>query len=653
MADLTIVIVSYNVRHFLLNCLDSIEKSNQQGFSLKVVVVDNASVDGSVAAVRQKFPKTTIIENKLNVGFAKANNQGFRLADGAFVLALNPDTILQEDTLTKCLAYMREHPECGVLGVKMIDGSGKYLPESKRGRPTLWNSFCKFSGLTALFPDSRMFSGYYLGHLKADEINEVEVLCGAFMFFRRDLLMQLGGFDEDYFMYGEDIDLSHKISQSGDRVVYFPLTRIIHFKGESSKKASFNYVINFYQSMSIYVGKHYHGIRGLVLKIMIRLAIFFTAMLSFFKHNLLGNLHLFIDFLLLTGMQSALKKAWANWYFHDPTYYQNSASLIHTLGSTFILVFSLWFFGQYDKNWRSRRQLAGIAVGTVVILVIYALLPAALRSSRMLILGGAVLSFPLTRLSLYLRTALAGHFPGKAYNHKYLIVGKEDNAKRITQDILSSDKNAEVLGTLYPGYEEVNHSFYINNTTNLKEITAMLKAGNIVFSTDDIAIQDIFDLMVQSDKEVRYLITGREAASVVSSGDKGQQGVFFHAESGFRLGQGLYLRVKRLTDIFLTLCFVSLSPVLFFSKAYRHIIWPALWQVLNGQKTWVSYGKTAPRDEQEIILPEIRNGVFDVAYLIRNSDYFPIITDMSAANVHYARHYTPLTDLTILSSKLY
>lgn len=152
------------------------------GFQVETIVVDNASIDGSITAIRSSFPEVKLIENKTNVGFGKANNQGFDTASGQYILALNPDTILQEDTLNRCWQFMESNRDCGVLGVKMVDGSGTYLPESKRGRPSLWNAFCKFSGLTSLFPKSKWTSGYYLGHLDEDQIQEVEVLCGAFMF---------------------------------------------------------------------------------------------------------------------------------------------------------------------------------------------------------------------------------------------------------------------------------------------------------------------------------------------------------------------------------------------------------------------------------------------------------------------------------------
>ena len=280
MYDLGIVIVNYNVRNFLVQCLQSIRKSSLNGLKIEIWVVDNHSVDGSVSLIKNDFPEVKLIENQENLGFSKANNQALQKLTSEHILLLNPDTVLEEDTLYKCYRFMKDHPDCGALGVRMIDGAGKFLPESKRKIPDLWNSFCKLSYLSHFFPDSRTFGGYNLGYLPEFQTSEIEVLCGAFMYIRADVLQKTGLLDEQFFMYGEDIDLSYRILKAGFKIFYYPETSIIHYKGESTKKSSLNYVRTFYGAMVIYVNKHYSTGNARIFSFFIRQAILLRAFLS-------------------------------------------------------------------------------------------------------------------------------------------------------------------------------------------------------------------------------------------------------------------------------------------------------------------------------------------------------------------------------------
>ena len=252
----SIVIVNYNVRDFLEQCLRSVFRATG-GIDSEVFVVDNHSVDGSQAMVRDKFPQVNLIENHQNLGFSKANNQALRLVKGEYVLVLNPDTLLEEETIRKCIFFMDSHPEAGALGVKMINGKGKFLPESKRALPTPAVAFYKMFGLAKLFPKSQKFGKYHLSYLDKDKIHSVEILCGAFMFIRKEALNKAGLFDEDFFMYGEDIDLSYRLIKAGYLNYYFPESTIIHYKGESTRKSSVNYVLMFYKAMLVFTGKHF------------------------------------------------------------------------------------------------------------------------------------------------------------------------------------------------------------------------------------------------------------------------------------------------------------------------------------------------------------------------------------------------------------
>lgn len=251
---LSVIIVSYNVKYFLEQCMCSVQRA--LGNDMEVIVVDNNSSDGTVEYLQQRFSFVRFIVNKENPGFAKANNQAWQAAAGRYVLFLNPDTIIPEDLFIECIAFMDSKADAGALGVRMVDGSGRFLKESKRGFPSPWVAFCKMSGLTKLFPRSAAFARYYMGHLPEKEINEVDALAGACMLLRKEVLDKTGGFDEQFFMYAEDIDLSYRVKQAGYKNYYFPHTTIIHFKGESTMKDA-RYVRLFYKAMVQFSNKHF------------------------------------------------------------------------------------------------------------------------------------------------------------------------------------------------------------------------------------------------------------------------------------------------------------------------------------------------------------------------------------------------------------
>lgn len=273
------IIVNYNVKYFLEQCLCAVRKACGN-IDAEIIVVDNNSADGSIELLTPVFSEVQFIRNDENPGFAKASNQALSMAGGDYILFLNPDTIIPEDCFEKCIAFFRRHAQAGALGVRMIDGSGKYLKESKRAFPSPLTSLFKLTGLASLFPHSKIFAKYYLGQLNENENNEVDVLAGAFMMIPAAVLKITGGFDERFFMYGEDVDLSYRIQKSGYINYYFAETSIIHFKGESTKRGSLNYVRLFYKAMSLFVKKHYSkGGAGLFI-FFIQLAILIRAIIA-------------------------------------------------------------------------------------------------------------------------------------------------------------------------------------------------------------------------------------------------------------------------------------------------------------------------------------------------------------------------------------
>ena len=254
---LSVIIVNYRVKHFLELCLHSVQKA-LRGIDAEVIVVDNDSGDDSVTFLRPLFPAVTFVVNTVNVGFARANNQALQQARGDYVLFLNPDTILPEDIATRCISFLQSTPGIGGLCPRMIDGGGHFLKESRRGFPSPWVAACKLFGLTALFPHSRLFATYYLGHLPAGRSHPSPVLSGACLWISRAALTRVGPFDSDYFMYAEDIDLSYRLEQAGYVNYYFADATIVHFKGESTQK-DIRHIRQFYKAMSQFRRKHFNS----------------------------------------------------------------------------------------------------------------------------------------------------------------------------------------------------------------------------------------------------------------------------------------------------------------------------------------------------------------------------------------------------------
>ena len=308
MIDISIVIVNYRVKEYVVNLIESVEKAKRK-LNLQIIVIDNNSNDGSLSYLKQRFPLLTYIQNEKNLGFGKANNQGFNLARGEFTLIINPDTIVSEDTLQIMVNHMHRHPNCGACGCKILNPDGSFAPESKRSVPTITTAITKVFGLNTLFPKSKVFGSYHLGWIDENEESEIEVLSGCFMFWRTHVLQQLDGFDERFFMYGEDIDLCFRIQKTQFRINYVPTTSIIHYKGESTRKGDLRYVRIFNKALYQFLEKHYSSKYSLIFRVFIFLAITLRIGISFIYNNvrligfimsdlLLLNISVIIGFLL-------------------------------------------------------------------------------------------------------------------------------------------------------------------------------------------------------------------------------------------------------------------------------------------------------------------------------------------------------------------
>lgn len=282
---LSVIIVSYNVKYYLDQCLRSVLRALSGVLSdeAEVIVVDNHSLDGSIAYLQQRYPESEypmvrFVSFAQNLGFARANNIAIRQSRGEYVLLLNPDTVVGEKVLTACLDFLDAHPKAGAAGVRMLGANGRWALESRRGLPTPFVSFFKMLGFCNRWPQHPLFGRYYMGFLPWDEPGRIDVVSGAFCMLRRKALDDVGLLDEDFFMYGEDIDLSYRLLKGGYDNYFLPLD-ILHYKGESTQKSSFRYVHVFYEAMLIFFSKHYAGM-SFLLSFPIKVAIYGRAMMA-------------------------------------------------------------------------------------------------------------------------------------------------------------------------------------------------------------------------------------------------------------------------------------------------------------------------------------------------------------------------------------
>jgi len=629
---LTIVIVNYNVEFFLEHCLHSVRKA-LKGIESEVIVVDNNSVDGSVKMVREKFPEIRLIENKKNVGFSVANNQAIRQAQGEYILLQNPDTVVEEDTFQKVLQFMDTHPEAGGLGVKMLDGKGKFLPESKRGLPTPLVAFYKVFGFSMLFPRSRLFGRYHLGFLDNDQIHSVAVLSGAFMLLRKTTLEKTGLLDESFFMYGEDIDISYRITQAGYKNYYFPQARIIHYKGESTKKSSINYVFVFYQAMIIFAQKHFSQNRAKLFSTLIHMAIYIRASLALirrFAENF--ALPLLDTGTILAGL------------FFIKNYYEKNVRFAAVTGSypehlvsiaflSYLVIWlsSIYMNGGYDKPVRVSRLTRGILIGTATILIIYSLLPETYRFSRALILFGTAWALVATtgiRFLLHLLN-IKQYRLNANQNKRVLIVGNPEECERVHQLLKETSIKTTFVGYISPeeNVERIKsktnqliNARTVGNINQLQDYVEIYSIDEIIFCAKDVSSHLTINLMLQLGKaNVDYKIAPPESLSVIGSNSIDTSGDLYTIDINSITKPG-NRRVKRMFDLSTSLLAFLLSPlILLFIHNPRGFLKNTM-SVISGKKSWIGY-QDSVLSPSEILGKKLNKETAERINLLYTKDY--------------------------------
>jgi len=601
--DISIVIVNYNVQFFLRQCLNSIFKSSG-GLNLEVIVVDNASTDGSVSMLNRDYPNVSLIANDKNLGFSVANNQALDLINGKYTLILNPDTLISEDTLANAFTYMEDNAEVGALGVKMLDGAGNFHKESKRAYPSVWASFCRMTGIYKLFPKSKMFNGYYQGHLPDDQLAETEVLCGAFMFIRTLVFKKLNGFDEAFFMYGEDIDLSYRIANAGYKLIYYPHSSIIHYKGESRSRVDSRYVKSFYGSMHIFLRKNSKGFFQKLFLPLFSILIAFKAgytYLSSILKNLLGPI---IDLLLLCLGQVIIKNAWEKYYFKDVSYFEEKNVLALIGIFSLIIVCFQFVSGKYDDKYSVKNLAIGFVISVLLIFLLYAILPAEYRFSRALVMGGSLISMFTLLGTLATRNYWSkGKFGLQVESSKgALLIGSQESANSL--EVLSKGNH---LGSKLIGFVSDNDADAIGTKNDIHELLAQIPIDEIVFSAKDIDYKFMQEQMVKLGSKYEYKILSEDSMSLLSSNFANKKGNIYTIQTGFNIDEAVNRRLKRAVDFFGSLLILLLSPLLLIFTKLKMGHVPALFSALLGQKTLVSYNDN---NIDRSNFPSIKQGVF-------------------------------------------
>jgi GT2 family glycosyltransferase len=638
---LSIIIVNYNVSYFLEQTLRSV-KNALRNIEAEVFVVDNNSVDQSVEMVKDKFPEAILIENKVNVGFSKANNQAIKLAKGEYVLLLNPDTVVEEDTFEKCIAFMDKTPDAGGLGVKMVDGKGKFLPESKRGLPTPWVAFSKMTGLSAFFPKSKLFGGYHLTYLDKEKIHEIEILSGAYMLMRKAVLDKVGLLDEDYFMYGEDVDLSYRIIKGGYKNYYFPETRIIHYKGESTKKSSVNYVIVFYKAMKIFADKHFSQNNAGLFSFLINIAIVFRAGIAL-CYRFANDAALFLaDFSSVFVGMFLIKNYWESNHKYVGIYPDYYLFLVIPI---YIIIWQtgIYLNGGYNRPFKFVPIFRGIFIGTLLIAA-FSNFYDPIRFSKAIILLGAgwsVLAVMLVRYSIQL--AKYGNFNLEGFKEKrLLIVGNPEETKRALKLIKDSDIKIQLVGFLSPFENKINEQHYIGTIGQLTDVVQVFEVEEVIFCSKDISVQEIITLMTHSSiNNVEYKIFPDKSNFIIGSNSKNSQGDFYTINVELGIINKNNKRAKRMLDIVLSLIFLMTSPLLmWFTNKPSEFVKNCL-NVFLGSYSWVGFANA-----EQMNLPDIKKGVLNPA--IRFSYANLDSENVKRLDLLYAKDYKPETDLIII-----
>jgi len=649
---LLVVIVRYNVRHFLEQCLLSVQKSAEcaqlsPNVDYAVAVVDNQSTDDTILQIRNRFDWVDLIENKVNVGFSKANNQAILKYKADFYLILNPDTLVPENCFVDILNFLADKPDVGALGVKMIDGQGGFLPESKRGLPTPRTAFFKFSGFGHLFAKSGYFNRYYMGQVDADEIADIDVLPGAFMWVSVKAIEKAGLLDEQFFMYGEDIDWSYRIQKAGQRVVYYPKITIVHYKGESTAKGSLNYVKLFYSAMEIFVEKHFVGKSKFAFVLLMRLAIWLQASMAITR-NILKNIILPVLDLIVFGLVYWGMVDFAIFLKHNPQYYPQD---LLQWGGIFLGSFWLcwyWITGNYFQPLKLQSYWKSVIYGFIAISVIYAFLPENIRFSRLILVFTSIMFPIMAFLGRYVLSASRFSWVrvAKVTGKRMIIVGNHNEVQRISNLFLHQSLQPRLLG-FFSENEGARIYSYLGKPEQMSEKLRTGDIDEIIFCAEELSVAQIMEYMQKlSYLKAEYKIAPPDSSYIIGSHSVNSKGELYQFDT-----DSLSLpRNKRNKRVFEILFGIFASPLFLMAGMYHRSIIPVknLTLLLAGKKRLIGY--------KSFLRINTRDEVTEIEGFLYPQDQFLLPPDdvsvIKTINLLYVKNYEVLTDFYIVVQAL-
>lgn len=569
MIDLSIIIVNYNVKEFLKNLLHSIQKA-AQNLSIEIIVVDNASDDGSVEMIKEKFPDVILIANEKNLGFGRANNIGLKKARGKYFLLINPDTLVAEDTFIKLIEFFETHPEAGMAGCKILNPDGTLQLACRRSFPGPWTSFTKVTGLSNLFPKSKLFARYNLTYLDENQTYEVDAISGSFMMLRKEVYEKVGGFDEQFFMYGEDLDLCYRIQKAGYKIFYVHTTQIIHYKGESTKRSSLDETRVFYNAMHLFVKKHFAS--SLIVEAILRSAIALRSLFAFLGKKKLIIISVLLDFILFDlcvyiseEIYKKIKSSWLGF----PDYAQ---WIIYTIPASIQIVVAS-FVGVYQKNKLSILKVILSIFISFPILTSLTFFFKQFAFSRAAILIAYILvfiSFLVWRIifKLFFNKLLASE-PDR--QKRTLVVGTQKNAVQIASKLKHKKTELRnIVGLISNSNKDVGNkidSFEIIGTDkNISKIIRDYQVDEIIFSSEELSYNQMIQIISSLRREnIEFKVVGSDQDFVVGKTSVSILDDIPLFEINFNISDAKMRFIKNLFDFTLALLtLILVYPLIFF-----------------------------------------------------------------------------------------
>ncbi len=508
---LSIIIVNYNVKEFLLNLLDSLHKATAK-FESEILVVDNASEDGSVEAVKYRYPSVKVFENKTNIGFGAANNQALGEASGEYIVLINPDTIVKEDTFANLIKFLEQTPDAGMVGCKVLNPDGSLQLPCRRSFPGPWTSFTKITGLSKLFPNSKLFAKYNLTYLNEDETYEVDAISGSFMMMRKEVYEKTKGFDKQFFMYGEDLDLCYRTQQEGYKVYYVHTTEIIHYKGESTKRSSIDETKVFYDAMHLFVRKHFSSFW--LVEAILQSAIFFRKLFAFINLYRLALVAIVFDFIVAVSAFVLAEDIYSNEKW--PGFPEIFKPMVYIVPAVIQIVISSLMRVYRKEGYSVLRSVISLAVGLLVITSLTFFFKQFAFSRAVVLIGFTIMFVGFSFWRIIAKTIFKVGLASNERKTRTLIVGTNEKAiqlsKKLKSSLVSIYNIVGLVGLTSKQIGEKVHNFNVlGSLQNIKKVIQENKIDKVIFSSDELSFNQMFGVVSNCQGlNVEFMVAGSE-----------------------------------------------------------------------------------------------------------------------------------------------